>query len=56
LISTIPGIPKVTDFELFGDYLFTSNPPLNNEEFIVDTPENFKISVPKYGSRILVLQ
>jgi hypothetical protein len=131
LVSTIPGIPKVSDFELFGDYWFTSNPPeerraywkkvlgirnnssalkygtienvwksgddtyaylreyedekaivvinfldkkatsyldlsflpegtvlydeLNDKRFVVDTPENFKISVPKYGSRILVL-
>ncbi|RLG53675.1 MAG: hypothetical protein DRN95_09285, partial [Candidatus Hydrothermarchaeota archaeon] len=29
---------------------------LNNEEFIVDNPTSFKISIPRYGSRILVLR
>lgn len=29
---------------------------LNNEKFTVDNPENFKISVPGYGSRILILK
>jgi len=29
---------------------------LNNEEFVVDEPSDFKISVPAYGSRILVLR
>jgi len=29
---------------------------LNDEEFTIDNPSNSKISVPKYGSRILVLK
>lgn len=36
-----------------GDTLFDE---LNDEKFVVDNPDNFKITVPAYGSRILVKQ
>ena len=47
-VTSILSLPFSSDSVLYDE--------LNDESFTVDDPDNFQISVPAYGSRILVLQ
>jgi len=47
-VSSTLNLPFSSDSTLYDE--------LNNEYFVVNDPSNFKITLPAYGSRILVLE